>query len=401
MGGIGNRLFDRLNGYDPAAAKQAGMGEAGILAMQAGREGLAARQNYANQQQAWGDFRAGNSGTGAAIGVRSLMANKEGGFDSLADETAADFAGGVAQNMGDILGGLGRAGDWAAKANEAASMAGAMAEAQNGQARSAIMKQAEGQADAMNAGNAAQTAGMTDNAIAGMNAYEGGMADIGMSGIEGSENMERNLEYGKSRAEAGAQMQYDMMGREAQGFSDSMANSFSDLSQNKTAAMQGAWGGSIAGSGAGLTADYGRTGQEVMMNQINPNDAAKLEADAALADAEAGTAPEAPEAAAAQQTAAPAAQQTAVQAEPAQAAATPATTVPAAAAPAQVPDAFEQLVDFLSKGPRSSGELEAEMKRLRVPQENWAEIQAGTVKKQGEGTQEWRSRLSNALKRGQ
>jgi hypothetical protein len=401
-----------------------GLGEAGTVAMQAGREDLAARQNYASQRQnyasqrqTWGDFGAGNFGTGAAIGVKSLFADKEGNFADSGAETVASLMGGVAQNMGDVLGGMDRAGDWAAKA---ANMAGAMAEAQNGQARNAVMKQAAGQADAMNAQNAAQTAGMTDSAIAGMNAYEGGMGAIGMSGIEGSENMERNLEYGKSRAEAESQMQYDMMGKEAQGLGDAMASSFSDLSQGKAAAMQNAWGGSIAGSNAELTAGYRQTGAEVMANQTTPNDAEKLEADAALADAEAGTAPDGePQAEAAQaapktqaearqmEAPAAAAQAAAPQAAPKTQAEARQMEAPAAAAPAQAPqsaepqqspNAYAELESFLARDIKGSGSLEDKMRELGVPQEKWAAIQAGTVKNPGEDRYQWRKRLEEALR---
>jgi hypothetical protein len=63
------------------------------------------------------------------------------------------------------------------------------------------------------------------------------MQNIDSSGIEGSGNMERNLQYGKSRSEAAREaardMEHAMMGQEAQGLGDSLVQSFGDLPQGK------------------------------------------------------------------------------------------------------------------------------------------------------------------------
>jgi hypothetical protein len=283
------KLIDWLTGPG-AQFDDSRFGTTGMDTLNQGNEALNERKRQANAAQMRGDMNLRNYGTPLATLARDKM-RESGAYDTRIGAAAANVMGDVVQTMGDMTGGMLRGNEMREKADAAAGYAGAMAEAQNSQARAAIMKQAEGRADAMNLQNAARTADITDGAIAGMNAYESGMAGIGMSGIEGSENMERNLEYGKNRAEGEAQMQYDMMGMEAQNFSDSMANSFSDLSQGKSAAMQGAWSGSMADSMAGLTAEYGRIGQEVMAVQPTNAEYAGLEEGAMKADAAAGTTP--------------------------------------------------------------------------------------------------------------
>ena len=171
----------------------------------------------------------------------------------------SEIASLVMQNIGDAAGGALRAYGWASQANEAANLAGAMADARNTQAQRGIMDSAKQAAKGMNLQNAARTAAMTDSAIANQSAFDMGMQSIGMSGIEGSANMERNLQYGKSNAEAAEQMQYDMMNAEAEGLANSMAKSFSDLSQRR------------AGAEAGAFSDY--------MNQYGANNAAQWAAE--------------------------------------------------------------------------------------------------------------------------
>jgi hypothetical protein len=159
---------------------------------------------------------------------------------------AGAFAGGaVSATLGDALGGFVRGLDQNAAAAGAANTARMMQNAQNEHARNDIVAQGEGAAQDMNLAARGTSAQMTDNAIAQANSFESGMQGIGASGIEGSANMERNLQYGQSKADAQEQMQFDMMSDQANDLSDSMAHSFSDLSQMTQQAGTNALNGSI------------------------------------------------------------------------------------------------------------------------------------------------------------
>jgi hypothetical protein len=127
------------------------------------------------------------------------------------------------------------------------AQAGAMAEAGNIQARRDLMNQANSQFDQMNMMNAAQGARMGDAAIGQAGQFANAQAAIGNSGISGSKNMERNLQYGKDRADAEAQLQFDIMGNNAQQVENSMAQSFDQLTQNKAGAMIDAYTGTQGG----------------------------------------------------------------------------------------------------------------------------------------------------------
>jgi hypothetical protein len=227
---------------------------------------LQEKQNAAAGARQLGELGAGNYGH--SFGADFGQAAKETGAGAFGQ--AAGVL--VGQNMGDIAGGLMRAGSWEREAGDAANKAGALAEARNEQERTAIMGEAGKAADSMNLQNTARTEALTDAAIGQESALDRGMQGIDLSGVEGSANMERNLQYGKSRAEAGEQLQYDMMNMEAQGLADGMANSFSDLSQNKAGAMTQAWGDTLGGLNAGLTAQYGETGRRQMELQPGVND---------------------------------------------------------------------------------------------------------------------------------
>jgi hypothetical protein len=195
-------------------------------------------------------------------------------------------AGVIGKNIGDMAGGLLRIGEFQSAGEAAANRAGALAEARNEQARGRIMGEAGELAEGMNARNAAQTAAMTDNAIAASSGFERGMEGIDASGIEGSENMERNLQYGKSRAEAQEEMRYEMMNREAAGLQTDMANSFSDLSRDKAAAMTAAWGDAVGGANAELTGRRVDTANAVMALAPTKNDKAAVLEEARLAAAQ-------------------------------------------------------------------------------------------------------------------
>lgn len=140
---------------------------------------------------------------------------------------------------GDALAGLGAG----INAFAAAKSAGNTVEAQNERARGAMLEQAQSDMRDMNLQNEAEGRAMTGAAVAQGNAFDAGMQGIAMSGIEGSDNMERNLQFGQDRADEQEAMQFNIMNNRADDYERSMANSFSDLSQNKSAAMQQAGGG--------------------------------------------------------------------------------------------------------------------------------------------------------------
>jgi hypothetical protein len=346
---------------------------AGVLGP--GVENLAAMQTAAMQARASGETKAGNLGNALGLLTEGLVEDEDGNIGG-----AGRLGVYAAKNAGDIAGGVLRAGGWAAKADEAANMAGAMAEAQNSHARAALMGQAGEAADAMNLRNMARTGEMTDAAVANAGAFESGMQGIDMSGIEGSENMERNLQYGKSRSEAQADLQYEMMNQEARGLENSMARSFSDLSQGKAGAMRDAWGQSIGRSQADLTALYQDTAAQQMALQPTANDEAALLAEAAKAAAANPNLPgEVP--------------------EPAGEAPEPAGEAPTAAsnagAAAEGPDAYEQLVGYLGEK-RSEKDLTNEMNKLGIGSEYHKAIQDNTIA----GTDDWREELFTVM-RGQ
>jgi hypothetical protein len=209
-----------------------------------------------NQRRGMGDLAAGHAGTAVQNAMSALVPAQGGdGVNALADtalNAAGAMMGGVAEGVST---GLKTLSDQSA-ANEAAGYAGAMRDAQNDRARADLMGQAGQAARDMNLQNAAQGAAMTDSAIANQGAYDMGMQSIGMSGIEGSANMERNLQYGMDRADAEQRLQYEIMGNGAEDLSNSLAQSFGDLSQGKAAATQGAWSDSMTQAGQANAAQW-------------------------------------------------------------------------------------------------------------------------------------------------
>jgi hypothetical protein len=373
-----------------------------------GMEAVGTRNLQASQAGVWGDALAGNYGRMLASGL---------GSGELGLGPGAGAAMGVAGSLaGGIGGGLARAGEWAKQAEGAAQTAGAVAEAQNGQARAGLMKGAESQADAMNLQNAARSGALADSAVAADSAFESGMEGIDSSGIEGSGNMERNLKYGKSRAEAARAMEHEMAGQEARGLGDSLVQSFDDLSQSKAGAMQAAFSGSLAGLSAGLTEQYRQTGAELEGLQPSHLDEVKANEEALLAaeqnpvpgeepETRAAPAPEDgalrrqvmdEEARMAEQTAA---QQAQAPAEPAREQTAPEPPeAPAAPEPPQAPaanaqDHYNALEAFLRVKVRSSDELAGKMAGLGIDDTDLQQkIQQATASGSG-----WRDRLKAAL----
>jgi hypothetical protein len=251
---------------------------AGVMAV--GHRQMQDQINARKQVGTQYDMRAGNYGSsmrnisdGIIGSIYAGRAKKNGGLtDKQIDDSAAWKAafGWLGEAAGDAGGGTLRAFGMQDAGDAAAAQAGLLAENRNKEARAGLLKEAEARTDAMNVENANTTAGMTDSAIARAGEYESAMQGIDSSGVEGSANMQRNLDYGQSRAEAAEQLQYDMMGNRAQELNDAMVNSFSDLSQNKAAAMTGAWGNSVRGQSDALTQNYmDKAG--ALSNMTNPN----------------------------------------------------------------------------------------------------------------------------------
>jgi hypothetical protein len=204
----------------------------------------------------WGQAaRGATMGLGAALGAESPTAQAVVGLAGDAAAVAGDVVGGYLHGMGQ-----------AEQAGTAMTKAGAMAEAGNIQARNSLVNDANSAYGQMNSANAAAGAGMTDAAIGQAGAFESGMAAIGSSGISGSGNMKRNLQYGQDRADAQEQLQFDLMGSQAQGVQDAMVNSFDELSNNKAGAMSDAYGGTLTGlinQDRAITQDYQQKAMEL------------------------------------------------------------------------------------------------------------------------------------------
>jgi hypothetical protein len=74
---------------------------------------------------------------------------------------------------------------------------------------------------------------LTDTAIDNTDKYYAAQSAIGDNGIEGSRNMSRNLDYVKSRDDAAAQLEYDMIRGQADSVGRGMAESFNQLVQQQ------------------------------------------------------------------------------------------------------------------------------------------------------------------------
>jgi hypothetical protein len=186
-----------------------------------------------------------------------------------------------------------------------------------------------------------------------------------------------------------------MMNTEAQGLADGMANSFSDLSQNKAGAMNAAWVDTLGGLNAGLTSHYEETGRQTMETQPSPQDKMDMYAEAeAIAGANPdelppprGTDIPAPEAA--------------VQPAPDPNAAVQPAPDPNAAAPAAAdPNAgmmanYQQLHDYLAGGVRQNESLDQVMSGMELTPEMKAAIQDATGA--GQDKKVWRDRLWGAM----
>jgi hypothetical protein len=196
----------------------------------------------------------------------NALADSEGAVSGLMRQgPGGEFAGGAImnglQNAGDVAGGLIRGAGMQQQAAEAAKTAGAFADAGNDKFRKALIGDAGKRADVINAQNAAAGAGLNDSAIGSAFNSANAYAAMDSSGVEGS-NMERNIRYGMGRDAAQRELAADMMGRQGQDLSDSLAYSFDQLSQNKAAAQQQAWGGVISNYNQGLDSEYAAAGQK-------------------------------------------------------------------------------------------------------------------------------------------
>jgi hypothetical protein len=218
---------------------------------------LMARRKEMNKRRQAADMAEGHAGTFVNNALSSFAKDKSDWGNFASNLVGSGIGGNLAEAMSVSL--VAAAGQEAA--NGAAENAGAMADARNAWMRERVMSGAGDAARDMNLQNAARTAAMTDGAIADQSAYDTGMRSIGMSGIEGSANMERNLQYGMDRADAERQLEYSIMGNSAADFSRSLAGSFGDLSQNKADAMRDAFSGYMGQAAADNAAQWARTSQ--------------------------------------------------------------------------------------------------------------------------------------------
>jgi hypothetical protein len=196
-----------------------------------------AKADFIEGEGFWPEVGRGAANAGAVAGMAVA-------------ETAGDFAGGLVRGLG-----------MQQEAAGAATRAGSFAEARNDQARDALIGGAGKQAEAMNAANAAAGAGLNDSAIGSAFNSANAYAAMDSSGVEGS-NMERNIRYGMGKDAAQRELAADMMGRQGQDMSDSLAHSFDQLSQNKAAAQQQAWGGVVNNYHQGLNDEYLAAGKQ-------------------------------------------------------------------------------------------------------------------------------------------
>ena len=228
-----------LSPYDAVQAMK--NNESAMQQLKAGIQGLNDRTKAANQQQLQNGLKNGSLGAGLASTIVSGATTEAGAAFGTPMLSAA------VQGVGDLVGGVLQGMSRSSRANAAMNQAGAMAEAQNIQARRQLMEQADSQFGQMNEMNAVAGARMGGAAIGQAGQFENAAAAIGQSGISGSKNMERNLQYGRDRADAEQQLQFDLMGNSAEQVQNSMAQSFDELSQGKAGAMIDAFTGT-AGS---------------------------------------------------------------------------------------------------------------------------------------------------------
>jgi hypothetical protein len=192
----------------------------------------------------------------------------KGALHSLGVNAFASFTKG----LGDVIGQGFATNAAGTQASQAMNTAGIMADAANNRAQQGVVEGANQANRDLNTNIQGAALGMADSAIAQANSFESGMQGIGMSGISGSKNMERNLQYGQDRAEAENDLQFALMGNQAQDIEDSMVGSFDQLSQNKADAMVGAYNNSMGQSVADLFNQRQETSQAAFNTQNGPND---------------------------------------------------------------------------------------------------------------------------------
>ena len=202
-------------------------------------------------------------------------------LDKYNGSTSADRWGELGDRvLGDAVGSISAGAMAVTEALAAGTVAENRAELQNELARADTIAAGELQAQGMNRQAEAQAGQMTDNAIAQANAFDAGMQGIGMSGIEGSGNMERNLQYGQDRADAAEQLAFDAQRAEGEGLERSMANTFSDLSQYKAGAIADAVSGSMGNFADNQFANRQAASEAEFAAQPTPNDYNKVIVDA-------------------------------------------------------------------------------------------------------------------------
>jgi hypothetical protein len=229
---------------------------------------LSRRQAADRAYSQWG-VRSGNLGSAFTPGLTGAFSPLINKIQNPWGRTAlGGLAPPLVESGGNLASALMRQNAWENAGEGAEALAGDLAEGRNGEARARIMDQAARDTRDMNL--EAESAGgqITDSAINRANAYESGMAAVGRSGIEGGGNMERNLQYGRSRGEAQEQLMYDMMSNRAGDYSNAMAQSFSELSAVKGREMTGAWSGVLRGLSADMDADKAAT--DAYITEIQP-----------------------------------------------------------------------------------------------------------------------------------
>jgi hypothetical protein len=230
----------------------------------------------------WG-YRSGNLGSAVIPGLNTAFSPLINRTGALGRTLISGLGAPVAESAANFGGAFLRKPEWEEAGESAAGLAGDLAEGRNEEARGLVMDQAARDLRDMNL-EAVKTGGrLTDSAINRENAYGGGMAAVRAGGVEGG-NMERNLEYGRSRSEAGDQLMFDMMNDRADDYANAMAQSFSDLSAYKGRQTAGAWSDTLRGlSGA---ADADRAATEAYISRVQPgfDDYQKMRDDMAAAN---------------------------------------------------------------------------------------------------------------------
>jgi hypothetical protein len=171
--------------------------------------------------------RIGGS-TGNVLGQLGGVISEYSNLDSTMGFLADSIIGGIGYNMAIKDGYEGFSGE-----NKQLKIQRAMDQAVQEKFMKSTIKSGNEALESINKQSGVLAGELTDTAIDNTDKYYAVQSAIDDSGVEGSGNMERNLDYMKSRDNAANQLRYDMVRGQAEGVGRGMASSFDQLVQNQ------------------------------------------------------------------------------------------------------------------------------------------------------------------------